>query len=115
MVRLTQTAPAASGGVVADTAESLTTEIPVAADPPSVTTVVPVRFVPIIVMAVPPVVGPVVGKILEKVGVGPADTGPAKVRKRTIAMTDSIQNGDRRVIVAAVSIICVITLRWKSP
>ena len=54
-------APAEPAGVVAVTVVELTTDTLVAALPPTVTELVPVRFVPVIVIAVPPAVGPTFG------------------------------------------------------
>ena len=48
----------------------LTTEIPVAATPSMVTPVAPVKFVPVIVIAVPPAGGPVLGETLVTLGAG---------------------------------------------
>jgi len=49
---------------------SLTTTTLVAATPPTFTLLAPVRFAPVIVMAVPPPVDPDVGLTLEIVGAG---------------------------------------------
>ena len=64
-------APSAPAGVTAVTVVELTTLTEVAATPPIVTELVPVRFVPVIVIAVPPVVGPTFGEIDEIVGPAP--------------------------------------------
>ena len=66
--RTTSTAPAAFAGVVQVTVVALTTEIDVAAVPPKVTPLVPVKFVPVIVTDVPPAVGPLEGLIVVIVG-----------------------------------------------
>ena len=50
--------PAMHGGVTAVTVDALTTVTDVALNPPMNTPNVPVRFVPVIVIAVPPAVGP---------------------------------------------------------
>ena len=47
---------------------SLTTVIPVAAAPPNVSAVAPVKPVPVIVTAVPPAVEPLFGAIVVTVG-----------------------------------------------
>jgi hypothetical protein len=62
-------APAVPTGVTAVTIVELTTLTEVAATPSIVTKFAPVRFVPVIVIAVPPVVGPVFGLTDEIVGV----------------------------------------------
>ena len=54
-------APAVPAGVTAVTIVELTTDTLVAALPPTVTLDVPVRLVPVIVIAVPPAVGPTFG------------------------------------------------------
>jgi len=64
-------APAVPAGVTAVTVVELTTLTEVAATPPIVTELVPVRFVPVIVIAVPPVVGPTFGETDEIVGAAP--------------------------------------------
>ena len=64
-------APAVPAGVTAVTVVELTTLTEVAATPPIVTELVPVRFVPVIVIAVPPVVGPTFGETDEIVGPAP--------------------------------------------
>ena len=61
VVSETFTAPAAPDGVTAVTVVALTTTTEVAALPPTLTKFVPVRFVPVIVIAVPPVVRPTFG------------------------------------------------------
>src|SRR4051812_21451775 len=60
--------PAVSAGVVAVIEVALTTVMLSAATPSKVTPVAPVKFVPLIVTAVPPVVGPLPG--LKDVTVG---------------------------------------------
>ena len=62
-------APAVPTGVTAVTIVELTTLTEVAATPPIVTELAPVRFVPVIVIAVPPLVDPVFGLTDEIVGV----------------------------------------------
>jgi hypothetical protein len=61
VVTATDFMPAALAGVTAVTVVAFTTLTEVAATPPTVTAVVPVRFVPFIVIDVPPEVGPAVG------------------------------------------------------
>ena len=61
-------APAVLAGVTAVTVVEFTTDTLVAAAPPIVTELVPVRFVPVIVIAVPPAVGPTFGLTDEIVG-----------------------------------------------
>ncbi len=51
-------APAVPAGVTAVTVAALTTVTPVAAAPPTETALVPVRFVPVMVIVVPPAAGP---------------------------------------------------------
>ena len=64
----TVAAPAVPTGVTAVTVVEFTTRTFVAAVPPIVTLDVPVRFVPVIVIAVPPLVAPVFGLTDEIVG-----------------------------------------------
>ena len=66
----TVAAPAAPADVTAVTVVAFTTTMLVAATPPIVTLVVPVRFVPVIVIGVPPAMGPTFG--LTEVIVGAA-------------------------------------------
>jgi hypothetical protein len=62
-------APAVPAGVTAVTVVELTTLTEVAATPPIVTELAPVKFVPVIVIVVPPESGPVFGLTDEIVGV----------------------------------------------
>ena len=65
--------PAACAGVVALICVALTTLTPVATLPPTVTVAAPVsKFVPVIVIGVPPAVGPEVGLTPLTVGGGGA-------------------------------------------
>ena len=68
VVMTTFTGPAAWAGAVAVIVLALTTETPVAACPPNLTRVAPIRFVPEMVTAVPPIVGPEAGAMLVNVG-----------------------------------------------
>ncbi len=61
-------APAAPAGVTAVMEVALTTFTPVAATPPTVTLLAPVKLVPVMVIAVPPAIGPDDGLTLEIVG-----------------------------------------------
>ncbi len=61
-------APEVPAGVTAVTVVELTTDTLVAALPPTVTLEVPVRFVPVIVIAVPPASAPAFGVTEEIVG-----------------------------------------------
>ncbi len=61
-------APAVPAGVTAVTVDELTTATLVAATPPIETALVPVRFVPVMVIGVPPAIGPWLGLIDEIVG-----------------------------------------------
>ena len=70
VVTATILAPAAPAGVIAVMEVSLTTTTLVAATPPTFTLLAPVRFAPVIVMAVPPAVDPETGLTLEIVGAG---------------------------------------------
>jgi hypothetical protein len=70
VVTETAFAPAEPAGVTAVTVVELTTTTLVAATPPTVTTPAPVRFVPVIVIEVPPLVGPELGDTDEIVGAG---------------------------------------------
>ena len=71
LVTVTFTAPAACAGVVALIVVLLTTLTPVAALPSKLTVAPDTKFAPVIVAAVPPVVGPDVGATLLTVGAGP--------------------------------------------
>ena len=69
VVTTTLTAPAAPAGTVAVIVVAFTTEKDVAAVPPKVTLVAPVKVVPVMVTLFPPAVGPELG--LTEVTVGP--------------------------------------------
>ena len=68
MVTVTVTAPALPAGVVAVIVVLFTTTTFVAAMPPNVTVAPAAKFVPVIVTAVPPAVGPLFGDTLVTVG-----------------------------------------------
>ena len=68
LVTVTVTAPALPAGVVAVIVVLFTTVTPVAAALPNVTVAPEKKFVPVIVTAVPPAVGPVFGLKLLTVG-----------------------------------------------
>jgi hypothetical protein len=68
LVTVTVTAPAACAGVVAVIEVLLTTTTLVAAVPPNVTVAPAAKFVPAMVTAVPPPVGPLFGVTLLTVG-----------------------------------------------
>ena len=68
VVTATLFAPTVPAGVTAVTLVDETTTTLVAATPPTVTLVAPVKFVPVIVIAVPPAVEPVAGETEETVG-----------------------------------------------
>ena len=70
VVTATVCAPAVPAGVTAVIEVALATTTLVAATPPTVTLLAPVKFVPVIVMAVPPEIKPDVGDTLEIVGPG---------------------------------------------
>ena len=70
VVTVTSFKPAALAGVLAVMEVALATKILVAETPPTFTLVVPVKFVPTIVMIVAPSVEPVAGVTLERVGAG---------------------------------------------
>ena len=67
-VTVTLTAPAACAGVVAVIVMPPLTLTPVAALPPIVTVAPDAKFVPVIAIFVPPLVGPVAGDTVEIVG-----------------------------------------------
>ena len=67
-VTVTVTAPAALAGVAAVMLVLLTTTTFAAAPPPNVTVAPAAKFVPVIVTAVPPAVGPPFGDTLLTVG-----------------------------------------------
>ena len=79
VVTATLCAPAIPAGVFAVICVGDTITTLVAAAPPTVTLVAPVKFVPVIVMAVAPVVGPVIGLTDAMVGAGPAAMTVANV------------------------------------
>ena len=68
LVTATVTAPAACAGVVAVIEVLFTTTTLVAAVPPKVTVAPVAKFVPVMVTAVPPPVGPLLGLTLLTVG-----------------------------------------------
>ena len=70
LVTTTFTTPAACAGVVAVMVVPLTTLTPVAAVPPKLTVAPEAKFVPVMVTAVPPVVGLELGVTLATVGAG---------------------------------------------
>ena len=70
MVTATLFAPAVPAGVTAVTLVEDHTTTLVTATPPTVTLVAPVRFVPVIVIDVPPRVEPLVGLTDVRVGAG---------------------------------------------
>jgi hypothetical protein len=72
VVTMTLAEPAAWLGTVAVIEVAFTTETLVAAAPPTVTPVAPVKFVPVIVTLVPPAVGPEFGLTEVTVGAGVA-------------------------------------------
>jgi hypothetical protein len=69
-VTVTLAAPAGCADVVAVIDVALTTITPVAGDPPTSTVAPPVKFVPLIVIAVPPSVEPLVGLTPVTAGAG---------------------------------------------
>ena len=70
VVTKTLAVPAVPAGVVAVMLVELTTTTLVAAVPPMVTAVAPVKSVPVMVMLVPPAVEPLVGEMLATEGAG---------------------------------------------
>ena len=72
VVTSTDAVPAVPVGTVALIEVELTTLKLVAAAPPMVTALAPVKFVPVMVIAVPPSVVPVDGETLVMVGAGVA-------------------------------------------
>ena len=77
LVTVTFTVPAEPAGVVAVIVVLLTTVTPVAALPPRLTVAPATKLVPVIVMAVPPVVEPDAGVTLVTVGAGKTYVKPA--------------------------------------
>lgn len=67
-VTVTVLVPATLAGVTAVTVVALRTVTEVAANPPIDTAVVPVKFAPLIVIVVPPAIGPRLGVTVEMVG-----------------------------------------------
>src|SRR5262249_41081923 len=82
LVTDTVTAPAAPAGVVAVICVPLTTTTFVAAAPANVTVAPLTKFVPVMVTAVPPAAGPLLGVTLLTVG-----TGPETAENVTICIT----------------------------
>ena len=72
-------APADPAGVTAVMEVALTTFTPVAATPPTVTLLAPVKLVPVMVIAVPPRVEPEVGLTLAIVGASTYVNAPVLV------------------------------------
>ena len=70
VVTRTSTVPAAPAGVVASTVVASTGVNDVAATPPMLTALAPVRLVPVMTMFVPPAVEPLFGTTLVTVGPG---------------------------------------------
>ena len=68
VVTITLAVPAVPAGVVAVMLVEVTTTTFVAATPPMVTAVAPVKSIPVMVMVVPPAVEPLVGEILVTLG-----------------------------------------------
>ena len=68
VVTVTSTIPAITAGAIAVIVVALTTTNEVAAVTPKDTAVAPVRAVPVIVMLVPPAIGPAAGERLVTVG-----------------------------------------------
>jgi hypothetical protein len=92
-VTTTSTAPAACAGVVAVMVVELVTDTLVAAVPPNVTEVAPVKCVPVMVTAVPPLVEPVLGEteVTATRGAALADREwKAAENKETIAIIASV-------------------------
>ena len=69
-VTTTSTVPAACAGVFAVIVVLLLTITPVAEAPPTVTVAPKAKLVPVIVICVPPAVGPEVGNTVDTVGAG---------------------------------------------
>ena len=70
LVTRTLATPAAWAGVVQKRVVGLTKPTSVAATPPMVTPVMPVKKVPVMVTMAPPAVLPVLGEMAETVGMG---------------------------------------------
>ena len=68
VVTITLAVPAVPAGVVAVMLVEVTTTTFVAATPPMVTAVAPVKSIPVMVMVVPPAVEPLGGEILVPLG-----------------------------------------------
>ena len=82
VVTATLTAPRVPAGVTAVTLVDETTTTLVAATPPTVTLVAPVKLAPVIVIAVPPAVEPVAGETEEMAGSGVLTTRNPKLVPR---------------------------------
>jgi hypothetical protein len=81
VVTATSFEPRVPGGVVAVIVVELTTCTPVAALPPMTTAVAPVKLVPVMVMTVPPDVGPLFGVTPPAFTVGAGVGGPVGATK----------------------------------
>jgi hypothetical protein len=84
-VTITLAVPAVPAGVVAVIDVALTTVTEVAAAPPKVTLVAPLKFVPVMVTACPPPVGPEEGDTAVTVG------GPPTTLIRVIVSVESVE------------------------
>ena len=110
VVSETFAAPAAPDGVTAVTVVALTTTTEVAALPPTLTELVPVRFVPVIVIAVPPVVGPTFGEIDEIVGPAPSVNPLVRFAVPPGVVTDTVFAPAVPAGVTAVTVVELTTL-----
>ena len=95
VVTVTSTVPLPAG-LVAVTWVALTTVNVVAALPPKLTPVAPLKSVPVMVTEVPPAAGPLPGATALTVGAGAANTGAATESEDRIEKTNA-KASDRRV------------------
>jgi hypothetical protein len=103
-------APAVPAGVTAVTIVALTTLTEVAATPPIDTAVVPLRFVPVIVIAVPPTSGPAFGFTDEIVGAARYVNPLARFAVPAEVVTDTVLEPAVPAGVIAVTVVALTTL-----
>ena len=110
-------APADPAGVNAVMEVALTTFTLVAATPPTVTPLAPVKLVPVMVIAVPPVVGPEVGLTLTMVGASTYVNAPVLVTvPPTVVTTTSVAPAAPAGVTAVMEVaLTTITLVAATP
>ena len=111
VVTATLTAPTVPAGVTTVTLVEETTTTLVAATPPTVTLVVPSRFVPVIVINVPPAVEPDVGETDEIVGGATNVNAPLPIAFPTTVTTTTSARPAAPAGVTAVMLVGEITFK----